>query len=66
MTSNYANLGAMSPKPLILTLSVGFFHVHEPIAPKLAQFEVIFMIAISSMHTYIRPFIFAISEDRSS
>ena len=36
MTSNCANFGAMSPKPLILTLSAVFFHVHEPIAPKLA------------------------------
>ena len=34
------------------------------IAPKFAQFEVIFMIAISS--TYIRPFIFAISENKPS
>ena len=59
MTSNYANFGAMSPKPLILTLPAVFFRVHEPIASKFAQFEVIFMIAISS--TYIRPFIFAIS-----
>ena len=33
--SDYANLGAMSPKSLILTLPVVFFHVHEPIAPKL-------------------------------
>ena len=35
MTSNYHNFGAMSPKPLILTLPV-VFCVYEPIAPKLA------------------------------
>ena len=35
MTSNYHNFGAMSPKPLILTLPVVFFCVHEPVAPKL-------------------------------
>ena len=36
MTSIYHNFGAMSPKPLILTLSVVFFCVYEPIAAKLA------------------------------
>ena len=35
MTSNYQNFGAMSPKPLILTLPAVFFCVHEPVAPKL-------------------------------
>ena len=56
MTSNYHNFGATGSWTWKKTTGSVKIRGFRDIAPKFAQFEVIFMIAISS--TYIRPFMF--------